>query len=69
VNVIGLPVDVPVAFVALIAAQYLVLAVRPVRLTDTLWKFPSLDPSVTGVVAVGVPLVPKEVHQVEVAGA
>lgn len=60
---------VAVGFVALTAAQYLAPAVRPVRFTDTLWEVPSLNPSAVAVVVVGVPLAPKDVHQVEVASA
>jgi hypothetical protein len=54
--------------VALIAAQYFVPAVSPVRETVTAWKFESVDPSNVAVVKLlGVPLDPPLVHQVDVA--
>jgi hypothetical protein len=55
---------------ALIAAQYAVPEVSPVRLTQTSWDVPSLYGSAcANVELAGVPLVPLELHHVELDGA
>src|SRR5437588_766762 len=70
VNGCGKPVEVADALVALTAAQYFVPLVRPVMLTATLWKVESVNPSAWAVVEfVGDPLVPPDVHHMEVASA
>jgi hypothetical protein len=62
------PVAVPAEFVALMATQYFVFAVRPVMTTVTLWKLESVKPSAVAVVELaGEPVTPWLEHQVEVA--
>jgi hypothetical protein len=64
----GAPVEVPAVLLARSAAQYLVLAVSPVMLTETAWKLASVKASaVRAVELAGEPLVPWLVHQAEVA--
>jgi hypothetical protein len=67
VNAMGAPA-LAVAVEAEIAAQYWVAPVRPVMLTETLWKVVSVNPSVAPPAEnVGEPLAPWLVHQVDVA--
>ncbi len=63
-------VEVPEGLVAEMAAQYDALAVSPVRVIDTLWDVPSVNPSGWALVEfVGEPLLPLVAHQVELERA